>query len=75
MSFDYIRRYYSVPAKRGGRVAWDTSTGTRLGTITKATNYVYVRFDDAKFSVPLHPKEDGLRYLDPAALSSGAEGA
>ena len=65
MSFDYIRRYYGVPAKRGGRVAWDTSNGTRAGTITRATNYVYVRFDDAKHSVPLHPKENGLRYLPP----------
>lgn len=63
MSFDYIRRYYGVPAKRGGRVAWDTSKGTREGTITRATNYVYVLFDDAKFPIPLHPKEDGLRYL------------
>lgn len=63
MSFDYIRRYYNVPAKRGGRVAWDTSKGTREGTITSATNYVYVRFDDCKFPVPLHPREDGLRYL------------
>jgi len=59
----YIRRCYGVPAKRGGRVAWDTSKGTREGTITRATAYVYVRFDDAKFSVPLHPREDGLRYL------------
>jgi len=63
VSFDYIRRYYEVPAKRGGRVAWDTSKGTREGTITKATNYVYVRFDDVKHSVPLHPMEKGLRYL------------
>ena len=68
MSFDYIRRYYSVPAKRGGRVAWDTSKGTREGTITRATNYVYVRFDDMKHSVPLHPKEDGLRYLPPNSV-------
>ena len=65
MSFEYIRRYYNVPAKRAGRVAWDTSKGTREGTITSATSYVYVRFDDAKYSVPLHPKETGLRYLPP----------
>ncbi len=63
MSFDYIRRYYNVPAKRGGRVKWTTSKGVREGTITSATNYVYVRFDDAKFPVPLHPCEDGLEYL------------
>jgi hypothetical protein len=68
MSFDYIRRYYNVPAKRGGRVAWTTSKGTREGTITSATAYVFVRFDDAKFPVPLHPLEDGLRYLDAEAL-------
>jgi hypothetical protein len=67
MSFDYIRRYYGVPAKRGMRVAWSASGGTRLGTITKATHYVYVRFDGVKHSVPLHPKEDGLQYLDDAA--------
>ena len=64
MSLDYIRRYYGVPAKRGGRVSWATSKGVRLGTITRATNYVYVRFDDAKHPVPLHPKEDGLSYLE-----------
>lgn len=64
MSFDYIRRYYGVPAKRGGRVAWDTSKGTREGTITAASNYVYIRFDDSKFAVPLHPMETGLRYLE-----------
>jgi len=66
MSMAYIRRYYDVPAKRGGRVAWTTRTGTREGTITSATNYVYVRFDDVTFAVPLHPKEPGLRYIDAA---------
>ena len=63
MSFDYIRRIYNVPAKRGGRVRLTTSKGMREGTITSATNYVYVRFDDVKFPVPLHPLEDGLEYL------------
>ena len=64
MSFKYIRRYYGVPAKRGGRVEWTTDAGVRKGTITSATAYVYVRFDDAKHPVPMHPMEDGLRYLD-----------
>lgn len=67
MSFDYIRRHYSVPAKRGMRVAWETKEGTRLGTITSATHYVHVRFDDSKHAVPLHPVEDGLRYLSSQA--------
>ena len=63
MSLPYIRKYYEVPAKRGGRVAWDTSKGTRFGKITSATNYVYILFDDGKYPVPLHPMEKGLRYL------------
>jgi len=63
MSMGYIRRHYGVPAKRGGRVAWDTPKGTRTGTIVSATAYVYILFDDAKHRVPLHPKEVGLRYL------------
>lgn len=63
MSIDYIRNYYGVPAKVGGRVALDSTHGTKEGTITGATHYVMVRFDGNKHSVPLHPKEDGLRYL------------
>jgi len=64
MSMDYVRRYYGVPAKVGGRVELDTNKGTRRGVITSASHYIYVRFDDCKFAVPLHPQEDGLRYLD-----------
>ena len=71
MSMDYIRKYYGVPAKLGGRVAWDTSKGTRYGSITGATAYIYVRFDDAKHPVPLHPMEEGLRYLTPNAELRG----
>ena len=71
MSFQYIRRYYDVPAKRGMRVAWDNSKGTRMGTITSATAYVHIRFDDSKHSVPLHPKEDGLRYLTDEQATGG----
>lgn len=68
MSMDYIRRAYGVPAKRGGRVAWDTSKGTRTGTIMSATTqYVYIRFDGDRHSLPLHPCEDGLRYLGATA--------
>lgn len=62
-NFDYIRQHYGVPARKGGRVEWTTSKGVRTGTITSATHYVYVRFDDAKYAVPLHPQEDGLRYV------------
>jgi hypothetical protein len=61
---DYIRRYYGVPAKRGGRVSWTTIKGVRHGTITSASNYLYVRFDDSGYTVPLHPTDPGLVYLD-----------
>lgn len=54
MSMDYVRRYYRVPAKRGGRVT--TQDGSE-GTITSATHYVYVRLDGMKFSRPYHPME------------------
>ncbi len=58
MSFDYIRRYYRVPAKRLGRVR----VGGQLGTITRATHYVWIRLDGMKFSRPYHPT-DGIEYL------------
>lgn len=65
MSFEYVRKYYGVPAKRGGRVKWQTAIGTRVGTLTRATCYVYVRFDDApRRAVPLHPCEPGLQYCE-----------
>ena len=34
MSMDYIRRHYSVPAKRGGKVKFQGKTGTILGIVT-----------------------------------------
>lgn len=64
MSFEYIRRCYGVPARRGGRIEWTTKSGTKSGTITGATHYLNVRFDGTNHSVPIHPKEEGLRYLD-----------
>jgi len=64
MSLEYIRKYYKVPAKRLGRVRWTRRDGTALeGTITGATQYLLVRFDDRNFSVPIHPTEEGLVYL------------
>jgi hypothetical protein len=51
MSMDYVRRTHGVPAKRGLRVTVDG----RPGVITRATHYVYVRFDGNRFSRPCHP--------------------
>lgn len=53
MSMDYVRRYYGVPAKRGGRIRFDYDGSE--GTITRATAHIWVRFDGVKWSVPLHP--------------------
>jgi hypothetical protein len=53
MSMDYVRNYYHVPAKRGGRIRFDYDG--KKGTITRATAHIWVRFDGCKWSVPLHP--------------------
>ena len=50
MSMEYVRRYYGVPAKRGGRVQFFGAQGT----ITSATHYLRVRMDDGR-RVLLHP--------------------
>lgn len=61
MSFDYVRRFYGVPAERGRRVCVEG----KEGVIVRATNYVYINFDDDKPTVshPYHPCSDGLTYL------------
>ena len=71
----YIRRYYGVPAKRGGRVEWRQFCGAILpGVITRATAYVYIRFDGGpRWSVPLHPREAGLVYMDDIVPCDGTE--
>ena len=58
MSMEYIRRYYSVPAKRGGRVMWKTATMSKrmTGTITSARGaYIMVRPDGKRHPITLHP--------------------
>lgn len=60
MSMSYVRRYYGVPAIRGGRVSY---LG-REGRITSADHRLRVRFDGDTFTSVIHPAEDGLIYLD-----------
>lgn len=67
MSFSYLRSHYGVSARRGGRVSLDSGSGMRHGTITRATHHIHVRFDGDKRAVPIHPTDDGLTYLTPAA--------
>lgn len=59
MSMQYVRSYYGVPAKRGGRV---TYLG-RPGRITSADHRLRVRLDGDTFSSIIHPTEDGLVYV------------
>lgn len=58
MSMEWIRRNYSVPAKRGGRVRLGNGFGSGLdgmaATIVSATHYLRVRMDDGR-RVLLHP--------------------
>lgn len=65
MSMEWIRRNYSVPAKRGGRVRLDSGFGSGLdgmaGTITSATHYLRVRMDNGR-CVLLHPTWE-VEYL------------
>lgn len=52
MSFEYVRKWYKVPAKRGLRVTVDGQGGR----ITSGKgSYIMVRFDGVKFSIPAHP--------------------
>lgn len=70
MSMEYIRRYYWVPAKRGGRVrlglAFGSVFGGRTGTIVSADGqYLRVRVDTPVDHKPLrlHPTWE-LTYLE-----------
>jgi hypothetical protein len=59
MSMRYIRDYYGVPAKLGGRIRWSgaTDSGYELGTIVAARDqYLLVRFDkEPSVLLTLHP--------------------
>lgn len=60
MSFDYIRNYYGVPAKRGGKIEYEGKPGVITGT---SGPHLMVRLDGAKHSLPYHPAD--LTYVDP----------
>lgn len=60
----YIRRYYGVPAKRGGRVRYTGGVkGVRLGTIQSACGaYLSILLDGDKNPGLFHPTWK-LEYL------------
>lgn len=56
MSMDYIRTYYSVPAKHGGRVEYTGTGKPTLGTITGTRGaHLRIRLDGFKRSGYFHP--------------------
>lgn len=63
--YEYVRKYYGVPAVVGGRVVCNGKAGV-LVRATSDLHYVHIRFDGARFSVPAHPT-DKIVYL-PAPL-------
>ena len=64
MSLDYVRKYYKVPAKRGGRIEYTGEKVPRLGTICGANGaHLSIRLDGEKYASKFHPRWE-LRYLD-----------
>lgn len=75
MSMDYVRKHYGVPAKRGGRVELTEANGVkRMGTITMATHYVFIKRDGDKFARNYHPTDPAIRYLDGEPKSTPRKG-
>lgn len=59
----WVRKYYGVPAYRGGRVIYDGEGRDEFGTITSASNgRLNIRLDGQKHPNPFHPTWK-LRYL------------
>lgn len=57
MSMQYIRDYYGVPAKRGGKIRYTGILSTpREGKIVGSSGqYLRVRFNGVKRLMTLHP--------------------
>ena len=74
MSMEYIRKFYRVPAKRGGRVEYTGDGAPELGTIRSAKEgRLNVQLDGVSHAMPFHPTWK-LRYL-PAAPEAPNGGA
>lgn len=65
-SFDYIRSYYKVPAKRGGRVLYDGQPGTIVWTDGP---YLRIRLDGVRGVASYHP----MWKIEYAATSAAPE--
>ena len=56
---DYIRNYYKVPAKKGGRVLYEGKPGTIVGA---RNAYLLIRLDGEKEAGSYHPTYN-ITYL------------
>ncbi|TIM07565.1 hypothetical protein [Mesorhizobium sp.] len=66
MSIEWVRKYYRVPAKRGGRVEYTGAGKPELGTIWGASGgHLSVHLDTATHLMTFHPTWK-LRYLGEA---------
>jgi hypothetical protein len=67
MSLEWIRRYYSVPAKRGGRITFRGESGRITGS---RGQYLLARLDaEPKILLNLHATWEVV-YVNPAQESS-----
>lgn len=65
MSFDFVRKTYGVPAKRGGKVEVRGPDDCWMsGKLVRADHHVIVRPDGMDVSLRFHPTDsNNLRYL------------
>ncbi|GGA99908.1 hypothetical protein GCM10011491_30220 [Brucella endophytica] len=63
MSMEWVRKYYGVPAKRGGRIEYTGGKTPKYGTILSASNYLNIQLDGNKHPSRFHPTWE-IRYLD-----------
>ena len=63
MSMAWVRKYYGVSAKRGGRVRYTGEGRDEFGTIRSATNgRLNIQWDSLPHAYPVHPTWE-LEYL------------
>ena len=63
MTMEYIRKTYSVPAKRGGRIRYLGNATPVEGTIVRADGArLYIRMDGEREAFTYHPTW-ALEYL------------
>nr|WP_019365283.1 hypothetical protein [Pseudomonas luteola] len=65
MSMEFVRKWYGVPAKRGGRVLYTGDGKKEYGTIRSAEKggHLRIQLDGLNHTMPFHPTWE-LTYLD-----------